>query len=860
MERARDHAPDVPAATLYFFAFFSGAAALVYEVAWTKLLVFTFGRTTLAASAVVAGFMGGMGIGAWLYQWVRLASRRDGLRFYAALEIGIAVSAAALTLGFGRLPEFFAWTAAFVPAGMAADLLRVGLVLALLFVPSALMGATFPALCALAIRDRAGVGRHLGPIYGLNTVGAAAGALAAGLVLIEWLGLRGSVVAANAANAAIALAAWGLSSRRALGAIAIVPSSQDDVRLTARLPRWVTGVVIFGSGFATLAYEVVWFRALQYLFGNSTYALTLMLVVFLLGLGLGGLLFRRLARRPLPEWDLARCQLAIAVLALVAIACEAVVLGNSDFENRISMFSTTFFEVVWWKRLLIDSGLALAMMLPAALLMGVSFPLATRLFLGDVRRLGARVGASVLIANTGSILGSVLAALLILPQLGTVGGTRAIALINLGLGIWVLLWLRGAASARLAWGGAAAVAVAGIAMLLPERLSFQGDATVEQHRGELVFEEESDLATVQVWIDPTRPQLRSMTIDGAAIGVSLGWGPLYAKQVLLAHLPLAIDPNVRHTLNVGLGSASTLRALASYSSLETLDAVEISRAVVRASRFFREASVLEDPRVRLVVEDVSHFLLRTAPGSYDLVISDGKQSSLFSYNSMMLCRDFYENVLSRLSDRGLMVQWIPLLTPPDDFRTTLRTFMDVFPEVEVFVDAPQSAFLVGSKHPIRGASRWGARRELAFRAGRDLRRLGIPDADSLLSAWIAGGPELRRVVGPGPVSTWDRTLFEFSLYKTPLEVWVGSPAANLELLLAANDVARVGGELPFVAAESPHTRSAHLRRMAFVEMDRGDLLAARRLAREAVETNPADARAARLLQQLRAPGAAGRKR
>ena len=278
---------STPVTTLYLFAFLSGMAALVYEVAWTKMLTLTFGRTTLAASAVVGGFMAGMGIGAWLYHRAQ-GGRLNAIRLYASLEIGIALTTALLTLGFSALPNLFVAVSGAIPAGLPMSLFRVGFVLVILLLPAALMGATYPALCAVLIRTREDAGRHLGPIYGLNTIGAAIGALIAGFVLVEQLGLRGSVWAANLINLGVGAAAWQVG--RSASSDAYRPATLNDANalLPTYLPRRITAVVLFGSGFATLAYEIVWFRALRYLFGNSTYAFTIMLVVFLLGLGLGG--------------------------------------------------------------------------------------------------------------------------------------------------------------------------------------------------------------------------------------------------------------------------------------------------------------------------------------------------------------------------------------------------------------------------------------------------------------------------------------------------------------------------------------------------------------------------------------------
>ncbi|MCP4246531.1 MAG: hypothetical protein GY778_05730 [bacterium] len=155
-------------------------------------------------------------------------------------------------------------------------------------------------------------------IYGTNTIGAAGGALLAGLVLIERLGLTDTVTAANVINVAVGLCALALAG---------TDLERGDARqarprsaIPTYLPRTLTGLVLIASSLATLSYEILWFRALRFLIGNSTYALTVVPVIFLAGLGLGSLLLERVARRRAPERDLALCQCGIAVLVLVAMA------------------------------------------------------------------------------------------------------------------------------------------------------------------------------------------------------------------------------------------------------------------------------------------------------------------------------------------------------------------------------------------------------------------------------------------------------------------------------------------------------------------------------------------------------------
>ena len=456
----------------------SGAAALIYQVAWTKMLALAFGGTTLAMSAVVAGFMGGMGLGAWRYH--RL-DRRIGapLATYAGLELGIAASTFLLTLVLQTLPRAVARAAPWIPevAGMD-DLVRVGSAFVLLLVPSALMGATYPALCTVLIRSRRGVDLHLGRIYGLNTIGAAAGALLAGLVTVEQLGLRGSVLLANLLNVGIGLGAWGLYRRQARPAAA--PTAVSDEVLPSALPLAVLGALLVVSGFATLGYEIAWFRAIRYLVGNSTYALTTVLVVFLIGLGFGALLYRPVLRRLRPEWALALCQLAIAAFALAAIAIEHQLLNDPALRDRLSVFSPVFRVRPWEWRLARTSGLAAAILLPATLMMGLSFPVASRLFLGRVRAVGRRTGGAYFLANLGSISGSIAAALVLLPRLGTVGTIQLLAALNLLMGLLLLAFLpRARASLAAALPAAGLVMAAGLT-LLPPRLSFHGEDFVRR--------------------------------------------------------------------------------------------------------------------------------------------------------------------------------------------------------------------------------------------------------------------------------------------------------------------------------------------------------------------------------------------
>ncbi len=663
----------------------------------------------------------------------------------------------------------------------------------------------------------------------------------------------------NGINLAVGIAAFLLARRdREKDGSGAEPGSETAI--PTALPFWLSGAVILLSGFATLGYEILWFRALRYLVGNSTFALTIILVVFLLGLGFGALLLRRVVARGQPELDLARCQLGIAVLGVLAIGIISVLASWPPAASLLSDASLSIRALPWWTRLLLHGGLSLLLMLPATLLMGLTFPLASRLFLGDVRRLGRRVGGAYLLSNIGSILGSVLAAMAILPLLGTVGGTRLLTLLNLALGVTLLFRIQLPTAERLRLTARTSLALLLLFLIFPERVRYMGLITEQLQNVTFSFEEEGDLGTVQVLQDLEQPALKGMTIDGIIIGASSGWNfPVYSKQLLIAHLPMLLDNRIRSALQIGLGSAATVDALATHPGLDRIDSVEINDAVVRGSLLFDESRVLEDPRVHLIVEDALHLLLRS-DRTYDLIVSDGKQNAEFASNWKLLSREFYSLALSRLNEDGLFVQWIPIHALHSDFRIILRTAAAVFPELDVFYDPPTSVILVGSRNPLAGRPRMSRATYNELRIEDDLRRFWIPGPSDLLRRWIAGREQLLESVGAGPINTWDRAPLEFAPYQASSEELARAGADNVRLLVSAYQRARPLAPADFRAPDQGWKRATELAHQSAMKLQAGQVAAARELARQALAERPGHPMAIRLSTLLSPVGKQERKR
>jgi len=842
-------------ALCYGMAFASGVAALVYEVAWARMLALTFGSTTIAAAAVVAGFLGGMGIGASRFHRVRGAAARP-LLVYAWIELAIAVCGVVLSTSFYALPERFASVATHLSSAALDRALCWGIVLALLGVPAALMGATFPALCRVLIRSRPGVDRHLGWIYGINTLGAASGALLAGIVLLERLGLRQSCYVAVGINLAIAAIAFA-KSRVDLPEPSPVERAPGETAIPTSLPRAATGTVLLLSGFCTLAYEILWFRGLRYLVGASNYAFSIVLFTFLLGLGIGALLMRRVARRSAPERDLLLVQCGTAVLALAGIGIQAYVLSQPSLYGRLSVFVPEVRSSAWSQRLLLDAAVAVATLLPATLLMGLSFPLATRMFLGDLRRLDAGVGASYLLANLGSLAGAVLGALILLPVFGVVGGTIFCAGINLLAAGVVLLSVRGERRSSGALFAGALASVVVLAWLLPRSLALLGEQVTAPERPQEIFFEEGPVATVQVLEEAGDPRRRSMAIDGYKIGWSAGFlgTPFFLKQIVLSDLPMALDRRIRRTLSIGLGSGATLKELSHYPWVEELTCVEINGAVADGARLFPESKVLEDPRARLDVEDAVHHLL-TSPRVYDLIVSDGKQDPFFAGNADLLCLEFYRYARARMAPQGLLVQWFPLGTLPGDLRVIAATLCESFPHVDAFCFPPHSLLLVAGLEPLGGRPHLSEAEFSQIASRPFLAHYGLQRPEDLLARWLAGRERIAAAVAGAPASRWDRQILDVSTFKATRRDWEEAAQVNLAMLIAIEEPPgpAAGPNLP-PAERGRFECARQLDRtwLAIFREQPGEALAA---ARKAVQSWPQDAAARALLDRLESARAA----
>ncbi|MFL5320693.1 MAG: spermidine synthase, partial [Myxococcaceae bacterium] len=614
------------------FLFISGGAALVYELAWSRYLGNVLGNSGQAHAVVLATFMGGLALGAFIFG--RAADRsKNPLRLYGFLELGIGAYALAFKPVLDALGRAYLSLAPAMPESTRL-FAKLGLAGLALLPPTILMGGTLPPLVRHLTSQLSGVRRSLARLYAINSLGAAFGAFLAGVFMVPGFGLAASTRMAAIANAVIALCAIALSRAPVQKEAASDSDSvDDDAQESLVYPLRAIRVALIGSalsGFSAMVCQITWIRLLALVLGASTYAFTLILTAFILGIGVGSYwLSRAKSTDALRLFGLLQAGIAIAVCVALPLYVR-MPLYLWRISDALAHSSAT-----WSLYLGASFALCCLVLLIPTALMGASFPAVARVATAKASELGRQLGGVYLWNTAGTILGALLGGLVLMPAF-TMEGAFAIAVsVNVIAALsaaWVAKparwWLPGAVAL-----GAAALFFAGASgwsELVANAGSFRDPGhppasfgayeammkrtyTTELHR-------DDTFATVVV--GTTHPDgRRILRINGK---VDASDGDDMDTQILLGQLgPLLHSGKAKTALVVGLGSGVTVGSLASHPELERIDVVEISPAVVEAARRFSyiNGNALDDPRVHVHVDDARTFMLLQGL-SYDVIVSE----------------------------------------------------------------------------------------------------------------------------------------------------------------------------------------------------------------------------------------------
>ena len=869
----------------------SGAAALIYEVTWTRLLTLQLGHGVAAASTVLAAFMGGLAIGS--AAGGRLGTRLEpmrALRVYAGLEIAIAALALILPLELGALDPLLASAYADGTGGTAFGVLRFFTSLLLLAVPAAAMGATFPVASRWFVRNAGAAARDAGALYAANTLGAAVGALTAGFVLLPFMGLYGATAVAIALNIAAAAGAYALSRREApnptnavspsiaaSSSSAASPSSREapsskrrgapnlearnapsstrggatsPMTRTRSIPTspWIAAVALGISGFASLVLQVVWTRLLALILGPTTYAFSIIVSVFITGLAVGAAVSSRLATRVRqPLVGLSVC-LALSV-GLAAASASMVDRGLLSIADIVAQPNVTFSDV-----LLRQALLALMLLAPMTIAFGAAFPFAVAAATRNDDTVSADLGLIYAVNTTGAIAGALLAGFAFIPAAGLHGTLRIVTIVG-AVGAMVLLVVgRTTGRSRIA-AACLAVAVLALGVWLPQwdRLLLssgaykyaavlQGpDVRTALSAGELLYYREGASATVAV---RRVAGTTSLAIDGKVDASNAGD---MLTQRLLAHVPLLLHDKPREVAILGLGSGVTLGSALTHP-IERADVLEISPEVVEGARYFdrENHNAIDDPRTRLIVGDGRTHLVLTRQ-QYDVIISEPSNPWMAGIASLFT-REFFEAAKARLGPGGVLCQWAHTYDiSTRDLQSIVATFVSVFPDGTLWLVGDGDVLLIGSNAPIEPRLAGIATRFERPGVSEDLATVGVTAPAHILSLYVADGPRLAQWSADAPIQSDNRAALEFS---GPQSIFGPSEADNAAMLRALAD----GGTPPPAVVQAERSASAAvIRDEAWMLLQADAFRPAYDKFVRAVEMAPTDARALEGLIRASAP-------
>ncbi len=751
----------------------SGCAALIYEIVWFQMLQLVIGSTAVSLGVLLGTFMGGMCLGSLLLPRV-LAARHSPLRVYALLELCIGIIGLAVLFGMPLLERVYLASAT---PGMSGIMLR-GLVCVLcLLPPTLLMGATLPAISRRLEATADGVS-WLGFFYGGNIAGAVFGCLLAGFYLLRVHDMAFATYVAVFINIAIAILGLGLDSQ--LPREQPAADKEPAPTPTAGAPlRKLVYVAIALSGFSALGAEVVWTRLLSLLLGGTVYAFSIILAVFLIGLGIGSSLGSWSARMAVrPRFLLGCCQLCLAA----AIAWTAYMVADSlpywpiDLSLTAPINASAANEP--WFNFQLDLARCLWTVLPPTLFWGASFPLALAAAAQRGQDPGKLVGG-VYAANTvGAILGSLCFSLYIIPHFGTQNAERILMGVAIAAGV---LMLGPSLLPEFAEGGenkkspvfsraglAFAILVAcGLLGFLAKKVDKIPDGVVGYGRNllknlplpEFVYVGEGLNSSVAVSRFKDNGELQ-FHVSGK---VEASTEPMDMRlQRMLGHVPALMQEAPKSVLIVGCGAGVTAGTFTQYPSIQRIVICELEPLIPQfvtpwfgpQNYHIVDGIAKENPhmvngkQVEVVYDDGRHFMLTTKE-KFDIITSDPIHPWVKG-SAVLYTQEYFELCKEHLNPGGMVTQWVPLYESTfATVQSELATFFSVFPQGIVWSNDNNGdgydAIVLGQANPGPiNVDKMQARLERPeyMPVARSLEDVGFRSALDLLKTYGASGPDL----------------------------------------------------------------------------------------------------------------------
>jgi len=758
----------------------------MYQVVWMRQLTLFFGNDIYAASITLSIFMGGLSLGSILAAKVS-DHISIPLLVYAALEICIGFYA----LGFSKILNAFEpvyrtiYQNYFIIAPFLYHGFRILIASCTLLIPTILMGATLPIIVRTFIQKDEELGAVVGMFYSVNTVGALIGTVLVGFLFIPFLGITYTICGAVLINVSVGLLACLL--HRLVGSVE-TSVSQNVIRTreSSNISKTVLRV-IFVSGLAALALEVVWFRILVQTFSATAYSFTIMLASFLLGITLGSrAISRTIDEEPDPSGYLAEIELWLgaSVVFLVFATYFVPEIFGSLVWRLVGLLGGSFGVGSSVAKLIVSTPL---IMIPTFLL-GASFPAAVKACSKGKESVGWITGRVYGYNTAGAIIGALVGGFIFIPLFGTSKSLTVIAVLFLCNG-WYLARKtsrRDLISIRAVLSLTSVFLI--VSLFLPQKLILNYNLQ-NMDAPHVIYNRDGIGHNVSVV-----RRANGVTIMAIGGNVEADTSLTQCRHFILkGHLPLLLHENPKEVAVIGLGLGITLSATARHPSVQKVQVIELSPEMVDAHNHLKELTgdILNNLKISLLIDDGRNFLSMTTK-KFDMITADPIHPRI-SGVGYLYTQEYYRKIKACLRQGGVVCQWMPMYhISPESFNVAFRTFASVFEHAYFWYVRGHGLFVATTGGPI-DYQQFSQRFATPAVSG-DMATINMENGEQLLSYMLMGPKDIQAYLEKSKseiINTDDNAYLE---YFTPFE-YLGNtkpiiakllPFARLDLSLIKN--------------------------------------------------------------------------
>lgn len=681
-----------------FLYFLSGLTGLIYEIVWMRIFGLIFGNTTLAISTVLSAYMLGLAWGG--LQFGKYTKRiQNHFRIYALLELGVGISAFAILIFIPVIDILYKLIFPYLQNRLFIFYLLKFLLSFILMLPATfLMGGTLPIVSYLVVKRKELLGSGIGILYGLNTFGAVCGSFLAGFFFIRLLGVNETVYLAVSLNIFIFIVAFRYSQNMKIDQTNILMQGKKVSHTKNSMENLVL-MVMAGSGFAAMAYEVLWSRILTFVLTNSIYAFSVMLTTFLLGIAIGSYFGGRIVDRiKNPINFLGWTEVNIALTALLT----AFLLANFAKIHRLVFIIDPETSWTYWNGIRFLESL-MVMFLPT-FLMGVSFPIASKILIPNLFRMGSGLGKLYFYNTLGGLLGAFLTGFVFIKFFGSSISLITMVAVNLTIGLYLIFYRQRDYShiMNILYASTYIILLLIVFKFTPKAM-FARTYSISEENFPIIDYREGIEGTVTVHQGNLSMQRnKRINVDGLNVaGTSF---ILRTLQLMQGYLPQFVHPEARQVLQIGFGTGQTSAAVLN-NPVKNFKLVEISKDVLDLSALhFWELNeaVMEDPRFHFTISDGKNYI-KNSTDNFDIIMNDANYA-VATTSASLFTKDHFENCKARLKPGGILSTWMTTDLDPGDFQIVLKTFQSVFPYTLLWM-APncinKQVVLMGSTRPMK---------------------------------------------------------------------------------------------------------------------------------------------------------------